>query len=148
MECIVDRTYSERWPEHRGLFRISIFARWHSKYVAGSVLTGIIADFQYLDTKDSNSVRVFVERTPGVRDSEPVMRWNAYWCGVSCIIIIDIFIACFHLERTGQKWSYRIWKRVKLISKQLLYTLKNGIFRWIWKIARTIKEQVRDVTQK
>ncbi|KAF5356024.1 hypothetical protein D9756_004200 [Leucocoprinus leucothites] len=39
--------------------------------------------FRYLlvdipNTRDSNPVRVFVERGPGVRDNEPVMRWNAH----------------------------------------------------------------------
>ena len=28
-------------------------------------------------TRDPNPVRVFVERAPGVRDNEPVMRWNS-----------------------------------------------------------------------
>ncbi|KAF8225845.1 hypothetical protein L208DRAFT_1304761 [Tricholoma matsutake] len=28
-------------------------------------------------SRDPNPVRVFVERTPGVRDNEPVMRWNS-----------------------------------------------------------------------
>lgn len=39
--------------------------------------------FRYLlvdipNTRDSNSVRVFVERAPEVRDNEPVMRWIAH----------------------------------------------------------------------
>ncbi|KAF8649764.1 hypothetical protein AX16_005531 [Volvariella volvacea WC 439] len=38
--------------------------------------------FRYLlidlpSTRDHNPVRVFVERAPGVRDTEPVMRWNS-----------------------------------------------------------------------
>jgi import inner membrane translocase subunit TIM21 len=31
----------------------------------------------YLGSRDPNRVRVFVERAPGVRDNEPVMRWNS-----------------------------------------------------------------------
>ncbi|KAF9452552.1 hypothetical protein P691DRAFT_804295 [Macrolepiota fuliginosa MF-IS2] len=39
--------------------------------------------FRYLlvdipNTRDSNPIRVFVERAPGVRDNEPVMRWIAH----------------------------------------------------------------------
>jgi import inner membrane translocase subunit TIM21 len=38
--------------------------------------------FRYLlvdmsSSRDPNRVRVFVERAPGVRDNEPVMRWNS-----------------------------------------------------------------------
>ncbi|KAF5377519.1 hypothetical protein D9615_005136 [Tricholomella constricta] len=37
--------------------------------------------FRYLlidipSSRDPNAIRIFVERTPGVRDNEPVMRWN------------------------------------------------------------------------
>lgn len=39
---------------------------------------GLVSETKVPGTRDSNPIRVFVERAPGVRDNEPVMRWISH----------------------------------------------------------------------
>lgn len=49
---------------------------WTSR-VSLHILGEFISDAK-IDTRDANPIRVFVERAPGVRDNESVMRWIAH----------------------------------------------------------------------
>lgn len=63
--------------EQRRVLHLSVSLDRYAKYVL--FLPSFILQFlnDHLGSRDSNPVRVFVERAPGVRDNEPVMRWNS-----------------------------------------------------------------------
>ncbi|KAJ7042598.1 TIM21-domain-containing protein [Mycena alexandri] len=71
------RTSVESRPEDDG--RTFSEGEVHANFVKNNqgdfVLRYLIVELPY--SRARNSVRVFVERAPGVRDNEPVMRWNS-----------------------------------------------------------------------
>ena len=48
-----------------------------------------IPNISFLGSRDSD-VRVFVEREPGVRENEPVMRWISWFTSVCRLILVHL----------------------------------------------------------
>ena len=64
--------------ERRRVFRVPVLTNRHSKCVFCEDECGVILNFPVLaDSGSHNRLRLFVERSKGVREDEPTIRWNS-----------------------------------------------------------------------